>query len=78
MTCDQALQHKWLVTAANTSVIENVKKFNAKKTFKKAVQAVAAANQLKSLGNKKGRTSVSEGNENDNRESFSTAQENED
>eukprot|EP00833_Pecoramyces_ruminatium_P004534 jgi/Orpsp1_1/1178566/evm.model.c7180000065881.1 len=35
MTCDQALQHKWLTTATNTSVLENVKKFNAKKTFKK-------------------------------------------
>jgi len=35
MTCEQALQHRWLVTAANTSVLENVKKFNAKKTFKK-------------------------------------------
>jgi len=55
MTCDQALQHKWLTNATNTSVLENVKKFNAKKTFKKAVQAVTAANQLKSLGNKKGK-----------------------
>ncbi len=35
MTCDQALQHKWLTSATNTSVLENVKKFNAKKTFKK-------------------------------------------
>jgi len=35
MTSEQALKHKWLVTATNTSVLENVKKFNAKKTFKK-------------------------------------------
>jgi len=36
MTCDEALAHKWLTTATNTSVLENVKKnFNAKKTFKK-------------------------------------------
>jgi calcium/calmodulin-dependent protein kinase I len=50
MTCDEALAHKWLTTATNTSVLENVKKnFNAKKTFKKAVQAVTAANQLKLL-----------------------------
>jgi len=53
MTCEQALQHRWLTTATNTSVLENVKKFNAKKTFKKAVQAVTAANQLKSLESKK-------------------------
>jgi len=52
MTCDEALAHKWLTTATNTSVLENVKKnFNAKKTFKKAVQAVTAANQLKLLSN---------------------------
>jgi len=35
MNCDQALKHKWLTSATNTSVLENVKKFNAKKTFKK-------------------------------------------
>ncbi|ORX77741.1 Pkinase-domain-containing protein [Anaeromyces robustus] len=35
MNCEQALQHRWLTTATNTSVLENVKKFNAKKTFKK-------------------------------------------
>jgi calcium/calmodulin-dependent protein kinase I len=52
MNCDQALKHKWLTSATNTSVLENVKKFNAKKTFKKAVQAVTAANQLKQLGKK--------------------------
>ncbi|ORX54885.1 calcium/calmodulin-dependent protein kinase I delta short [Piromyces finnis] len=67
MNCEQALKHKWLTTATNTSVIENVKKFNAKKTFKKAVQAVTAANQLKQLGIKKGDV-ISQ-----NRESFSTA-----
>lgn len=52
MTCKQALAHKWLATSNSTSLIENVKKFNAKKTFKKAIQAVAAANQLKTLGKK--------------------------
>jgi len=66
MNCDQALKHIWLTSAANTSVLENVKKFNAKKTFKKAVQAVAAANQLKQLGNKKGDVTP-------NRDSYATA-----
>jgi calcium/calmodulin-dependent protein kinase I len=65
MNCEQALQHRWLTTATNTSVLENVKKFNAKKTFKKAVQAVTAANQLKSLGKNKAVIH--------NRDSFSTA-----
>jgi len=71
MTSEQALKHKWLVTATNTSVLENVKKFNAKKTFKKAVQAVTAANQLKLLGQNKGKTEFSDLSQ--NRDSFTTA-----
>ena len=71
MNCDQALKHIWLTSAANTSVLENVKKFNAKKTFKKAIQAVTAANQLKQLGVKK--DDLDTPNKNSNRDSYATA-----
>ncbi|KAG0222774.1 hypothetical protein BGX31_008887 [Mortierella sp. GBA43] len=51
LTATQALQHKWITseTGNDIDLLENVKEFNAKKMFRKTVQAVTAINRLRSI-----------------------------
>ncbi|KAF9963849.1 hypothetical protein BGZ65_009613 [Modicella reniformis] len=52
LTATEALQHKWITTEMGKDIdlLDNVKEgFNAKKMFRKAVGAIAAANRLRSM-----------------------------
>ncbi|KAF9974109.1 hypothetical protein BGZ73_002607 [Actinomortierella ambigua] len=51
LTATEALKHVWITTETGRDVdlLDNVKEFNAKRTFKKAVRAVAALNRLNSI-----------------------------
>ncbi|KAL1922348.1 uncharacterized protein VTP21DRAFT_9887 [Calcarisporiella thermophila] len=54
-TAQEALQHKWLTgkTASEVDLLDQVREnFNAKRTFRRAVEAVQAANRLKMVAAK--------------------------